>query len=148
MKATILYYSKSGNTKTRAEQIREGMERVEGAEVKTFSIDEIDMDWIKDSDCVILGAPTYYAESARVKNSLIADGCRIEGTVENSILFRGVTVAPGAVVRNSVVMQSSAIGKGACLGYVIADKRVRIGAGSDLHGSVTYPFVIAKGMSV
>ena len=60
-------------------------------------------------------APTYYAESARVRNSLIADGCRIEGTVENSILFRGVTVAPGAVVRNSVVMQSSAIGKGACL---------------------------------
>ena len=93
-------------------------------------------------------APTYYAESARVRNSLIADGCRIEGTVENSILFRGVTVAPGAVVRNSVVMQSSSIGKNACLGYVIADKRVRIGAGSDLHGSVTYPFVIAKGMSV
>ena len=62
MKATILYYSESGNTKARAEQIKEGMERVEGAEAKTFSIDDIDMDWIKGSDCVILGSPTYYAD--------------------------------------------------------------------------------------
>ena len=93
-------------------------------------------------------APAYYSENAQVRNSLIADGCRVEGTVENSILFRGVTVAPGAVVRNAVVMQSSSIGKNACLSYIIADKQVRIGAGSDLHGSVTYPFVIAKGMSV
>ena len=93
-------------------------------------------------------APAYYSDSAKVRNSLIADGCRIEGTVENSILFRGVTVAAGAVVRNAILMQDSTVGENATLGFVIADKRVQVGVGRDLHGSETYPFVIAKGMSV
>lgn len=93
-------------------------------------------------------APVYYSDSAEVKNSLIADGCRIEGHVENSILFRGVRVAPGAVVKNAVVMQEGEIGAGAYLSCIIADKRVRIGEGSDLHGNETYPFVIAKGSVV
>ena len=93
-------------------------------------------------------APTYYSDSAEVRSSLIADGCRIEGTVENSILFRGVRVAPGAVVRNAILMQETSVGKNAALSYVIADKLVTIGAGSDLHGSSTYPFVIAKRKSV
>ena len=56
-------------------------------------------------------APAKYNEEAEVRNSIVADGCIIEGTVENSVLFRGVTIAKGAVVRNSIVMQGSVVGK-------------------------------------
>ncbi len=93
-------------------------------------------------------APTYYSDGAEVKNSLIADGCRIEGQVENSILFRGVQVAAGAVVKNAVIMQDGVVGPNAFLSYIITDKRVHIGEGSDLHGNASYPFVIAKDTSV
>ena len=49
-------------------------------------------------------APSKYLEGASVKDSLISDGCVIEGTVENSVLFRGVKVGKGSVIRNSIVM--------------------------------------------
>ena len=55
--------------------------------------------------------PALYGLSSQVSNSLIAGGCVIEGTVENSVLFRGVRVAKGAVVRNSIIMQSGTIGE-------------------------------------
>ncbi len=69
-------------------------------------------------------APAKYSEGANVKNSLIADGCVIEGKVENSILFRGVRVEKGTVVKNSIIMQDSVIGKDVCLNCVVADKNV------------------------
>ena len=59
-------------------------------------------------------------------NSLVANGCDIEGTVENSILFRGVKVKKGAVVRNSIIMQRSEIGEGAIVENMITDKEVKI----------------------
>ena len=62
MKAAILYYTREGNTEKCAALIKEGMERVEGMEAKTFPLDAIDKDWVKDSACVIIGAPTYYAD--------------------------------------------------------------------------------------
>ena len=71
-------------------------------------------------------APAKYNEEAEVRNSIIADGCIIEGTVENSVLFRGVTVAKGAVVRNSIVMQGSVVEENAWLDYAILDKNVSI----------------------
>lgn len=61
MKTTVLYYSKSGNTKKMAEIIAEGMSSVEGVSAKTFSIDEIDENWIKESKCIVLGTPIYMA---------------------------------------------------------------------------------------
>lgn len=61
MKATVLYYSKTGNTKKMAEMIVEGMNEVEGIEAKAFSIDDIDVDWGNDSKCVIIGTPTVMA---------------------------------------------------------------------------------------
>lgn len=61
MKMTVLYYSKTGNTKHMAEVIAEGMQTVDGVEAKVFSIDEIDEEWIKESKCVILGSPIYMA---------------------------------------------------------------------------------------
>jgi glucose-1-phosphate adenylyltransferase len=92
--------------------------------------------------------PAKYGLSAFVKNSLIADGCRIEGTVENSILFRGVQIGKGAVVRNSMILQDTNLGKNAALTWVITDKDVAIQDGRVLTGFDSYPVFIAKGSIV
>jgi len=91
---------------------------------------------------------TYYGPASRSKGSLVADGCIIEGEVENSILFRGVVVEKGAKVTNSVLMQGTVVKAGATLSYVIADKNVRINEGRMLMGHATYPLAIAKGSIV
>ncbi len=90
-------------------------------------------------------APSKYGAEATVKNSLISDGCEIEGVVENSILFRGVKVAKGAVVRNSIIMQDNVIGAGASLSCVITDKNVVITDRRQLSGCEEIPFFIQKG---
>lgn len=97
---------------------------------------------VKDS------APSKYAETAEVKNSLISDGCVIEGKVENSILFRGVKIEKGAIVRNSIVMQDNVIGKGAQLNAVITDKNVVVRDRRVLSGTEDFPFFIPKGSMV
>ena len=89
-------------------------------------------------------APTYYGEDAVVNDSLIADGCTIEGTVENSILFRGVHVAKGAVVKDSILMSGCNVGENVELSYVVADKNVNIRADRKMMGHATYPVAIAK----
>ena len=93
-------------------------------------------------------APTKYTGSAKVKNSLVADGCVIEGSVENSVLFRGVRVGRGSVIRNSIVLQDTVIGANVTLNCVITDKSVWIHDGRMLSGHETLPFFIAKGTSV
>lgn len=97
---------------------------------------------IKDS------VPTIYGENCKVTNSLIADGCTIDGTVENCIIFRDVKIASGAVVRNSIIMQNTAIEENAMLSCVITDKDVNIGSGRVLGGTETMPFIINKGKKV
>lgn len=87
---------------------------------------------------------TYYAPGARCRNSLVADGCIIEGTVENSVLFRGVRVEKDAVVQNAVLMQGTAVGCGGRVKNVVADKHVTVGPGSLLYGHEKYPLVIEK----
>ena len=87
---------------------------------------------------------TYYGPGARAVNSLVADGCIIEGTVENSIIFRGVKVGQGAVVKNSIVMHGSVIDDNAQLDYVILDKDVLIKDGRRLAGYLTYPVYVPK----
>ncbi len=89
-------------------------------------------------------APTYIAPDSRCINSLIADGCIIEGTVENSILFPGVTVEKGAAVKNSVIFKRARVEENASVSYVIADKYVRIRRGSTLTGHESYPMAISK----
>lgn len=89
-------------------------------------------------------APVRYLEGSKVSNSLIASGCTIEGTVENSILFRGVEVGPGVVIRDSIVMQKAQLGPGVSLKNVILDKDVTISAGKHLTGDPAYPLVINK----
>lgn len=89
--------------------------------------------------------PTYYDASSVVKNSLIADGCVIEGTVENCILFRGVKIGRGAVVKNSILFQDVFTGENVKLDCVIADKNVVIRDGRSLMGCETLPYYIEKG---
>lgn len=92
--------------------------------------------------------PTVYRDNAVVKNSLIADGCDINGVVENSILFRGVVVEQGAVVKNSIVMENGVIMRCANLSYTITDKNVRVTENRVISGYDTYPVVIVKDKEV
>ncbi len=93
-------------------------------------------------------APSKYGEKAVVKNSLISDGCVIDGVVENCILFRGVKVAKGAVVKNSVIMQDNYIGENTSLDCVITDKNVVISDRKTLSGCTTLPYFIQKGTRI
>lgn len=90
-------------------------------------------------------APTIYREGAKVNNSLVSNGCKIEGTVENSIIFRGVTIEKGAVVKNSIIMERTSVGQGSMLDNVIADRNVQILPNRSIKGEKTYPTVIEKG---
>ena len=92
--------------------------------------------------------PTRYISGSKVKNVMVADGCVIEGEVENSILFRGVKVAKGAKVKNCILMQDSVIEAGADVEYLITDKNVTISADKELKGTDTYPVYITKGYTV
>jgi glucose-1-phosphate adenylyltransferase len=89
-------------------------------------------------------APVRYGLDACVTNSLIADGCIIEGTVENCVLFRGVKIGKHAVVRNSIIMQDSCIGEKCEVNYVIADKNVTLGSYRTLEGAENYPVFVDK----
>ncbi len=92
-------------------------------------------------------APQYIGEGAVISNSLISEGCHIEGTVENSILFGGVTVEKGAVVRDAVVMEDVFVGEGARVSYAIVDSDSKIECGAkvgEARGSRTKIVVIPK----
>ncbi len=92
--------------------------------------------------------PTYYSDTSSVKNSMIADGCVIEGTVENSILFRGVKVGRNCTVKNCILMQDTITGENVFLNYVIADKNVVIRDGRMLSGCDVQPYYIEKGKMI
>ena len=91
---------------------------------------------------------TYYGDQAVSKNSLVADGCIIEGYVENCVVFRGVRVGAGAVLKNCIIMQDTVIEAGVQLNYVISDKDVVISAGETLAGAPQLPLVLPKGSRV
>jgi len=92
--------------------------------------------------------PTKYGNDAVVENSLISDGCVIEGTVINSVLSRAVRVEKGAVVKNSIIMQDSVVETGVELDYVVFDKEVHITKGRKLLGQNTFPLAISKGTEI
>ncbi len=89
-------------------------------------------------------APAKYMEESHVTNSLVANGCIIEGKVENSILFRKVRVGKNAVIRNSIVMQHSVVGADANLDYVVCDKNAVIQPEAELSGTRETPLCIGK----
>ncbi len=92
--------------------------------------------------------PTKYLHDARVQNSLIPAGCVIEGTVEGSILFRGVKVGRGAVVKNSIIMQSCVLEEGACVENAMIDRGNVIAAGTVIRGTAGAAFVKEKAPTV
>ncbi|MCX7745718.1 MAG: glucose-1-phosphate adenylyltransferase subunit GlgD [Clostridia bacterium] len=89
-------------------------------------------------------APAKYNEEAEVRNSIVADGCIIEGTVENCVLFREVTVKKGAVVRDSIIMQGTVIGENSSLQNTIVDKNVVITEGKQLRGESNWPIIVGR----
>ena len=93
-------------------------------------------------------APSKYIGGATVKNSLISDGCIIEGTVENCILFRGVNVGKGSVIKNSIIMQDTVIGSNVQLDCVITDKNAVIRDRRHLAGCEELPYFIGKGRMI
>ena len=92
--------------------------------------------------------PCYYGEDSEIENCLIADGCLLEGEVEDSVLFRQVTIAEGAEVENCIVMNDCVIGEDAKLKYVILDKNVTVTPGALVCGTKDHPIVIKKGETV
>lgn len=92
--------------------------------------------------------PTRYVGEAKANNVMVADGCVIEGEIENSILFRGVKIGKGAKVKNCILMQDTVVEDGASLEYVITDKRVSVSEGKELKGTDTFPVYIAKHQAV
>ena len=92
--------------------------------------------------------PVKYGINAKAKNAVIADGCVIEGTVENSIIFRGVKIGRGAVVKNSIIMQGTVVGENCQLDCVVTDKDVMIRDSRKLMGCKEYPFFVEKGTAI
>ena len=92
--------------------------------------------------------PTYYGDDCEIENSLLADGCIIDGEVENSVLFRNVVVEKGAEVENCVIMNDAVIGEGSELKYVILDKNVTVTPGTKLVGTAKNPIIIKRGETV
>ena len=92
--------------------------------------------------------PTRYINGSTAKNVMVADGCVIEGEVENSILFRGVKIGKGAKVKNCVLMQDTIVEDGASVEYVITDKDVTISSGKLLTGNDSFQVYVSKGQTV
>lgn len=88
---------------------------------------------------------TYYADKASVHNCLIADGCTIDGDLENCVVFAGCHIGEGVRLRNCIVMQNTVVNKDARMSYVIADKDVVITEGTNLAGCPDLPLIIPKG---
>lgn len=74
--------------------------------------------------------PHYISPCARVQNSMVTEGCFVEGMCDFTILFAGVTVEPGAVVRDSIIMPGSVIKAGAVVEYSIIAENVTVGEGA------------------
>lgn len=85
-----------------------------------------------------------YGADAEVRNAMLADGCDIDGRVENSILFRGVRIGRGAIVRNSILMQGVTVGDGCVLDHVVLDKGAVLRDGRTIVGYEGFPIILKK----
>ena len=88
--------------------------------------------------------PTLCRSGCNIKNCIVADGCDIRGSVENSVLFRGVVIEKGAKVQNSVIMQDTVICEGATVNYAITDKNVTLSPNTVISGAPMYPVIVDK----
>ena len=92
--------------------------------------------------------PSYYGEGSSIDDCMVADGCMLEGSAKESILFRQVTLAPGAKLESCVVMNDTVVGEGAELKNVILDKNVTVRPGAKLIGTRNNPIVVKRGDTV
>ncbi|MCI5745596.1 MAG: glucose-1-phosphate adenylyltransferase subunit GlgD [Erysipelotrichaceae bacterium] len=97
--------------------------------------------YTKDKDTT----PTRYFTNANVKNCFVADGCSIDGTIENSLIFRNVKVKKGSVIKNSIILQQGEIGENVHLENVILDKKVIVRDNKTLVGTDSFPIIVEKG---
>ncbi len=111
---------------------------------KTYTFNDIN----KDKTVTVANKIKEKCPDAKVKNSLIADGCEIFGEVENSIIFRGTKIGKGSKVKNSILFQDTYTGENVQLNCVIADKNVMIRDNKVLSGDETLPFYLAKGKMI
>ena len=89
--------------------------------------------------------PSYYGENCHIDNSIVADGCMLDGDVKNSVLFRQVTICDGAHVEDCLIMNDSVVGENSELKCVILDKDVTVRPGSKLIGTPKNPIIIKRG---
>ena len=92
--------------------------------------------------------PTIYGPDADVRNTIVSNGCVIEGMVENCVIFRDVKIKPGAVVRNSILQRGTVVGANAELNWLVTDQKVIIAENRNLLGYKTHPVYIEKGKIV
>lgn len=92
--------------------------------------------------------PTKFGLFSHIEDSIIADGCVIEGSVKNCVIFRGARVERGAELENCIIMQDSVIGEGSVLRYVALDKSVKVSAGLDICGAPAFPVYVGKGKKI
>ena len=88
--------------------------------------------------------PTQYLEGASVKNSVISNGCLIEGTVENSVIGRGCQIKAGAVIKNSVVLSHTVVGENAHLENQVMDKWAKVIHGNEIIAEEGHPGYIRR----
>ncbi len=93
-------------------------------------------------------APVRYAMDCHVHRCLVADGCIIEGEVENCVVFRGVKISRGTVVKNCVLMQGTVVEPNVKMDYIVTDKNVTITTGRILRGNDVFPVYVEKGTTV
>jgi glucose-1-phosphate adenylyltransferase len=89
--------------------------------------------------------PTRYLKGSSVKHSMVANGCIIDGTIENSIISRGVKIGKGAIIKNSIIMQKCTIGENCVIDSAVLDKDVKIEQGIRIVGTRKNLHVIRKG---
>ena len=92
--------------------------------------------------------PSYYGEECNLENCILADGCMLEGTTRNSVLFRHVNVGKGAVIEDSVIMNDTVVGENCYLKCVILDKDVVVSPGTQLVGTPSNPIILKRGETV
>ena len=131
----------------------DGLQANESVEVKLYSGDTLlaTTTWKKEFPIftrVHNSAPTVHTETAVVENSIIADECVIEGTVINSVIFRGVHVGKGAVIRDSVLFHGTYVEDNAELNCIVTDKDVHVSDNVQLSGNKNMPFYVQKNRKV
>ena len=102
--------------------------------------------WFKNTDAIYTktkdSPPAFYASSAKVANSIVADGCRVEGNIKNCVLSRFVKIGKGAKLENCIILQGTTVGEGAQLSNVIVEKNNIVNPYTQIVGTRDFPIVI------